>query len=199
MVPVTFYKMSPLVGACIINSVEFGVYNESKEWLQSKSQPGEMPLYKIGMAGAISGMVGNFVTTPTEYLKCNLQVEATASPSTKYLKFTGPVDMMRHLYRHLHTQQPLGESKGVFKQFWTIVQFYKMLNRGFAITALRESGLALYFGSYEATIRLLQYYHKKYSPIRDEDSLNCQVKHWTEFCPIVWSEMLKIFLRYHQD
>lgn len=152
-------QTSPLVGACILNSVEFGVYNECKEWFSKRHvKEGPLSLYKIAIAGALSGVVGSLVTTPTEYLKCNLQVESNMNH-----KFNGPFDLMRHLYKQQLqslNSSSLNSSHFVVKymhRMRSYLRFYKSINRGFAITTLRESGLALYFGSYEATMRFLQF------------------------------------------
>jgi len=129
------------------------VYNECKEWMQDNSTQEQLPLYKIAIAGAVSGVFGSIVTTPTEYLKCNLQVES----KVHHTRFSGPFDLMRHLYRH---QQVLNSNRNFMDRFMSYAKFYQVLNRGFVITTFREAGLALYFGAYEATVRFL---HKHFS------------------------------------
>ncbi|KAG2383291.1 hypothetical protein C9374_004628 [Naegleria lovaniensis] len=175
--------MSPLFGACILNSVEFGVYNECKQWFNKRhdTNEGPLPLYKIAIAGALAGVAGSVVTTPTEYLKCNLQVESNMN----HVKFNGPFDLMRHLYKHqlAHSSNNSNSHSFIVKylhQIRSYLQFYKSVNRGFAITTLRESGLALYFGSYEATIRLLQSIHTR----RDNNNHSHPIK------PPTWHSLI---------
>ncbi|KAL9654086.1 hypothetical protein ABK040_011630 [Willaertia magna] len=154
--------LSPLVGACILNGLEFGVYNECKELLRADGEDiHNMPIKKIAIAGALSGISATFITLPVEYLKCNLQIQSNANQ-----RFRGPYDLMKHMYK----LQMVG-SNSIFDRFTNFCKFYKSINKGFLITCVRESGIAIHFTVYEIMKKLLKHYDPN-------TSNNTNVKSW---------------------
>jgi len=80
------------------------------------------------MAGVATGIVSSLITTPVELVKIQQQNSLLDRPSTKTV-------VLRMYNQH-----------GI-----------KGLYRGFTATVLRDLGYGVYFGSYEATIRLLTF------------------------------------------
>lgn len=121
--------LSPLLGATPINAVIFLTYGFGKK-IQQTNPTAALTMSQIGLAGALSGLVGTAITTPVDRVKCVMQVQRSSGGVKKY---SNSVSCGVQLYR----------SGGI-----------RALYTGIVITWIRDvPGLALYFASYEAFIR----------------------------------------------
>lgn len=120
---------APLAGTVLETSLLFLTNGALKRQLMAAGDlpPGaDLPMQYVLLAGAGTGFVVSFVLTPTELIKCRLQVPAG-------VVYSGPMDVLR---------RALAE-EGV-----------RVLYRGHVGTMLREvPGTACWFGAYEAIVR----------------------------------------------
>ncbi|KAK4788073.1 hypothetical protein SAY86_019392 [Trapa natans] len=125
---------APLATVAAFNAVLFTVRGQMEALL--RSEPGESLSVKQQMiAGTGAGVAVSFLACPTELIKCRLQAQsalAAAGPgATVAVKYTGPMDVARHVLRSE------GGMRGLFK--------------GLVPTLSREvPGNAAMFGVYEA-------------------------------------------------
>ncbi|XP_074272245.1 mitochondrial arginine transporter BAC1-like [Silene latifolia] len=115
---------SSLIGIGFESSVLFGIYTQTKQKLQGNLQSSGPNPSVIIPAAACSGAIISVVLSPTELVKCRLQVQGNSN------KYSGPLDCV------LKTLRTDGAT-GIF--------------RGGATTFLRESlGNAVFFTVYES-------------------------------------------------
>ncbi|KAI8072393.1 mitochondrial ornithine transporter 1 [Gongronella butleri] len=116
---------SPLVGIGAVNALLFAANSQFRKMLQT--HPGEeLPLGKIGLAGAGAGIVNSILASPVELLKIKMQAQYGKGAAGGQRYFTGPVDCAKFLI----------ERDGVVRG----------LGRGMYATVLRE--IPAYFGFY---------------------------------------------------
>ena len=127
----------PLAGTIIETSVLFTTNGMLKRML---SQAGhiapeeELPMQYVGIAGAGTGFVVSWVLTPTELVKCRLQVPA-AKEAAAHLQYSGPIDCLAKSIR----------TEGL-----------RVLYRGHVGTLLREvPGTMFWFSAYELFVRAM--------------------------------------------
>ncbi|KAK7319710.1 hypothetical protein RJT34_04435 [Clitoria ternatea] len=120
---------SSFVGMAIESSLFFGIYSQTKVYLQGGVQSGEPQLQVIIPSAAYSGAIISFVLGPTELIKCRMQIQGTDSLVPKSSRYSSPLDCA------IKTVKAEGV-KGIF--------------RGSCTTLLRESiGNAVFFSVYE--------------------------------------------------
>jgi transmembrane carrier protein len=123
---------APLFGAAAENAVVFGAYSKTRRVLAGSADAAVLdsaPAWHTLAAGGLSGFAVSFWLTPVEYVKVQMQAEATAH------LFKGPVHCVRELWRG-------GGLPG----------FY----RGHTATMFRETvGGCFYFGGYVGARQLL--------------------------------------------
>ncbi|GAA0147900.1 transporter [Lithospermum erythrorhizon] len=120
---------SSFVGMAVESSIFFGLYSQTKLWLQGGVRSDNPEFYAIASSGAFSGATISFVLCPTELVKCRMQVQGSESLDTKHITYKGPLDCA------LRTVKAEGIS-GIF--------------RGGVATLLRESiGNSAFFCTYE--------------------------------------------------
>jgi solute carrier family 25 carnitine/acylcarnitine transporter 20/29 len=136
---------APLAGVTPIFAINFWAYDVGKKIMRSATgaaSDADLTLAQIGMAGAMAAGPTTLIMAPGERIKCILQVEGKSSTGVKY---TGPVDVAKDLYR-------TGGLRSVF--------------RGSAATLARDAcGSFAYFGVYEAIKRGLTPEGEKLSPL----------------------------------
>ncbi|KAL3079677.1 hypothetical protein niasHS_013959 [Heterodera schachtii] len=89
---------APLVGVSPLFAVFFGGTALGKWLLQN--EPGQQLNFKQNFtAGAIAGVFTTAVMVPGERIKCILQVQSMDASAGTTPKYTGPVDVVRKLYR----------------------------------------------------------------------------------------------------
>ncbi|TYZ67484.1 hypothetical protein PybrP1_008861 [[Pythium] brassicae (nom. inval.)] len=120
-----FFKgmTSPLFGSAWTNAIMFSVYERTLR--QIDAAPQNPSLQSVLLAGLIGGFCQTTAVTPTDLIKCRLQVQDGHASS----HYRGPVDCVRHIYsRH--------GLRGLFL--------------GYPITLLREvPSFGFYFAMYE--------------------------------------------------
>uniref|UniRef100_K7M0C6 Mitochondrial arginine transporter BAC1 n=2 Tax=Glycine max TaxID=3847 RepID=K7M0C6_SOYBN len=110
-------------------SLFFGIYSQTKVYLQGGVQSGEPRPQVIIPSAAFSGAIISFVLGPTDLIKCRMQIQGTDSLVPKSSRYSSPLDCA------LKTVKAEGV-KGIF--------------RGGCATLLRESiGNAVFFSVYE--------------------------------------------------
>ncbi|KAG5023371.1 hypothetical protein AAZX31_07G183900 [Glycine max] len=120
---------SSFVGMAVEGSLFFGIYSQTKVYLQGGVQSGEPRPQVIIPSAAYSGAIISFVLGPTELIKCRMQIQGTDSLVPKSSRYNSPLDCA------LKTVKTEGV-KGIF--------------RGGCATLLRESiGNAVFFSVYE--------------------------------------------------
>ncbi|XP_073125777.1 mitochondrial carnitine/acylcarnitine carrier-like protein [Henckelia pumila] len=124
---------APLATVAAFNAVLFTVRGQMEALL--RSAPGApLSVYQQVLCGAGAGVSVSFLACPTELIKCRLQAQsalAVSGTDTVALKYTGPMDVARHVLRSE------GGVRGLFK--------------GLVPTLGREvPGNAAMFGVYEA-------------------------------------------------
>ncbi|KHN15473.1 Mitochondrial substrate carrier family protein S [Glycine soja] len=120
---------SSFVGMAVEGSLFFGIYSQTKVYLQGGVQSGEPRPQVIIPSAAYSGAIISFVLGPTELIKCRMQIQGTDSLVPKSSRYSSPLDCA------LKTVKTEGV-KGIF--------------RGGCATLLRESiGNAVFFSVYE--------------------------------------------------
>ncbi|KAL0104139.1 hypothetical protein PUN28_017091 [Cardiocondyla obscurior] len=112
---------SPIAGVAAVNAIVFGVYGYTQRNLPEPDR-----LLSYFLAGAAAGLAQTPIASPIELAKTRLQLQST---NTRTLKFQGPMQCLRHIYRH-------EGGRGIFK--------------GLGVTFLREGpGYGVYFVTYE--------------------------------------------------
>ncbi|KAG4977314.1 hypothetical protein JHK84_037015 [Glycine max] len=112
------------VGMAVEGSLFFGIYSQTKVYLQGGVQSGEPRPQVIIPSAAFSGAIISFVLGPTDLIKCRMQIQGTDSLVPKSSRYSSPLDCA------------LKTVKGIF--------------RGGCATLLRESiGNAVFFSVYE--------------------------------------------------
>jgi len=125
---------APLVATSPIFAICF-LGNAIGKRLQQKTPDEVLGPGQLAAAGALSGVMSTIVMAPGERIKCLLQVQ-NASGGSGGVKYSGPVDVIRSLYRE-------GGVRSIFK--------------GSAATAARDGpASAAFFASYELIQRWLQ-------------------------------------------
>jgi len=95
-----------------------------------------LELFRIGLAGATSGIFTTPILAPLERLKCTLQVQNAQPPKPGEVRFKGPVELGKHIYN----------TGGI-----------RSLCRGYLATNLRDSLASFaYFTTYEYLKRKLR-------------------------------------------
>lgn len=119
--------LTPLLSCTLETALLFYAYEKSKSLLTSLSIS---PLWTTVISGMAAGACTTMITTPVEFIKCNLQVQSSQHPV-----YTGPVDCMVKTWRE---KGPSG------------------MYRGFFATVMRESpGSSVWFVVYEAVTKFL--------------------------------------------
>jgi len=123
---------APVVGSAPIFALSFMGFGLGKKLQQSSPDEALGPA-RLAAAGVLSGVVTTVIMAPGERIKCLLQVQQASTGPPKY---SGPVDVVRSLYRE-------GGLRSIY--------------RGSAATAARDGpASAAYFASYELIQRALQ-------------------------------------------
>eukprot|EP01112_Ceratiomyxa_fruticulosa_P012274 TRINITY_DN338_c0_g1_i2.p1 TRINITY_DN338_c0_g1~~TRINITY_DN338_c0_g1_i2.p1 ORF type:complete len:315 (-),score=41.32 TRINITY_DN338_c0_g1_i2:140-1084(-) len=128
---------APIASVTFINSAFFGVNGQMQRILYNKEKDGELlPLYKVGIAGAVAGLTIGFVVAPRDLIKSKLQVQdihpLPADPSRCY---KNSWDCLKKIYRQ-------NGVRGLFQ--------------GLSVTIARDvPGDMAYFFAYEYTKRYL--------------------------------------------
>ncbi|KAF1328320.1 hypothetical protein FI667_g7002, partial [Globisporangium splendens] len=120
-----FFKgmASPLFGSAWTNAIVFSTYERSLRLIDDSPQDPALP--SIVYAGLIGGFCQTAAVTPTDLIKCRLQVQDGHASS----HYRGPVDCIKHIYAR-------NGLRGLFL--------------GYPITLLREvPSFGFYFGMYE--------------------------------------------------
>lgn len=120
---------SSFAGMALEGSLFFGIYSQTKKYLQGGVQSGAPRPQVIIPSAAFAGAINSFVLGPTELIKCRMQIQGTDSLVPMSSRYSSPLDCA------LKTLQSEGV-KGIF--------------RGSGTTFLRESiGNATFFSVYE--------------------------------------------------
>ncbi|CAI9087417.1 OLC1v1021484C1 [Oldenlandia corymbosa var. corymbosa] len=120
---------SSFLGMAFESSLVFGIYSQTKQFLQGGEQSGKPQPYAIIPSAAFGGAVISFILCPTELVKCRMQVQGTDSLVACPSRYSGPLDCA------LKTVKAEGLT-GIF--------------RGGSATLMRESlGNATFFLVYE--------------------------------------------------
>ncbi|KEH31024.1 substrate carrier family protein [Medicago truncatula] len=120
---------SSFAGMALEGSLFFGIYSQTKKYLQGGMQSGAPRPQVIIPSAAFAGAINSFVLGPTELIKCRMQIQGTDSLVPMSSRYSSPLDCA------LKTLQSEGV-KGIF--------------RGSGTTLLRESiGNATFFSVYE--------------------------------------------------
>jgi ornithine carrier protein len=126
---------SPLVGAMFENATLFLAYGAMKSALGVSKDPSlsnPVPMWKLLVSGAGSGLFSAFVLTPVELVKCRLQIQQGAGTR----EYSGPIDVIAKTVR----------AQGV-QGLW----------RGNLACLMREvPGNLAWFGTYETVRRTIQ-------------------------------------------
>lgn len=83
---------SPLVGNGPLNAIVFAGYGSGLRWLDrwDGTESGRRPsVLRLGLAGAYGGLLQCVVATPTELVKCQLQVQRLKA------RYHGPWDCVK--------------------------------------------------------------------------------------------------------
>lgn len=124
----------PLAGTILETSCLFTTNGVLKRMLCEAghlSPDSELPMRYVALSGAGTGFVVSWVLTPTELVKCRLQVPSPAP----HLRYLGPVDCLVKSIR----------AEGL-----------RVLYRGHSATLLREvPGTMCWFGAYEVFVRAM--------------------------------------------
>ncbi|XP_058735457.1 mitochondrial arginine transporter BAC1 [Vicia villosa] len=128
-----FYRgaTSSFAGMALEGSLFFGIYSQTKQYLQGGVQNGAPRPQVIIPSAALSGAINSFVLGPTELIKCRMQIQGPDSLVLMSSRYSSPLDCAT---KTLKTEGV----KGIF--------------RGSVTTLLRESiGNATFFSVYEYT------------------------------------------------
>ncbi|CAH8527157.1 unnamed protein product [Schistosoma rodhaini] len=127
---------APIAGVAPVFAICFFGYNLGKQLFAK--DPMNLRKHEILLAGMFSGIFSTAILAPGERIKCLLQVQSNAIGP---LKYSGPVDVLRQLYRE-------GGIRSIFK--------------GTAATLLRDvPASGVYFLSYEVMKNALRNPHSK--------------------------------------
>ncbi|CAH8509191.1 unnamed protein product [Schistosoma bovis] len=127
---------APIAGVAPVFAICFFGYNLGKQLFAK--DPMDLRKHEILFAGMFSGIFSTAILAPGERIKCLLQVQSNAIGP---LKYSGPVDVLRQLYRE-------GGIRSIFK--------------GTAATLLRDvPASGVYFLSYELMKDALRNPHSK--------------------------------------
>ncbi|GAB9464925.1 hypothetical protein Gpo141_00002347 [Globisporangium polare] len=124
-----FFKgmTSPLFGSAWTNAIMFSVYERTLRQLDNSPQ--NPALTSVMYAGLFGGFCQTIAVTPTDLIKCRLQVQDGHASN----QYRGPVDCIKHIYSR-------NGLRGLFL--------------GYPITLLREvPSFGCYFAVYEAAKR----------------------------------------------
>ncbi|KAK8967613.1 Mitochondrial arginine transporter BAC1 [Platanthera guangdongensis] len=134
---------SSFIGVAFESSLLFGLYSQTKKFLQGESLSTRPQLQVIVPSAAYSGAIISLILGPTELVKCRMQIQGKNSALSSYTRYNGPLDCA------LKTINNEG-IRGIF--------------RGGLTTLLRESiGNAIFFTTYEST---RYYVHSRLSQTR---------------------------------
>ncbi|XP_042028127.1 mitochondrial arginine transporter BAC1-like [Salvia splendens] len=126
------------------SSLAFGIYSQTKHFLQGNPESGKPQLLAILPSGAFAGGFISFILCPSELVKCRMQVQGADSILQSSSRYRSPVDCA------LKTVKSEGLT-GLFRRA--------------GATFFRESiGNAVFFSTYE----YVRYYMHK--PLRDASS-----------------------------
>ena len=77
----SFYKgtASPLVGIGIINSIQFGVYQNCKGYLSSGRMGGNPTFSDMLFSGMAAGFTAGFVVSPVEHIRIRMQSQTASN------------------------------------------------------------------------------------------------------------------------
>ncbi|CAL3971816.1 unnamed protein product [Diplocarpon coronariae] len=135
---------APILGYGALNALLFVTYNRTSILLNSYNPSAPPNLWTTWLAGAMGGLATWVVSTPTELVKCRVQI-AASQQSTSCWKITR--DILRN--------------EGV-----------KGLYFGGVVTALRDSvGYGFYFWSYELTTRFISQKMRERGDNADENGI----------------------------
>ncbi|CCI49491.1 unnamed protein product [Albugo candida] len=126
-----FFKglSSPLIGSACTNAIVFSIYEKALKYLGTDEK--HPSLDSVFIAGCLGGFCQTIAVTPTDLIKCRLQVQDGHQRN----HYRGPIDCIRHVYQR-------NGSRG----------FYL----GFNATILRETpSFGFYFYTYEKTKRAM--------------------------------------------
>ncbi|KAF4368364.1 hypothetical protein F8388_019081 [Cannabis sativa] len=120
---------SSFVGVSFESSLVFGIYSQTKQFLQGSTQSSAPQPHIIIPSAAYGGAIISFILCPSELIKCRMQIQGTDSLVPLTSGYSGPLDCA------VKTVKSEGV-KGIF--------------RGGGATLLRESiGNAAFFSVYE--------------------------------------------------
>jgi len=121
--------LAPLTGVIPMYSLCFLGYGVGKQIFCNENSFRDLELGRIGLAGATSGLFTTPILAPLERLKCTLQVQNAKPAQPGEVRFRGPWDLGKHIYK----------TGGI-----------RSLNRGYLATNLRDSLASIaYFSTYE--------------------------------------------------
>jgi hypothetical protein len=127
----------PLAGTIIETSCLFTTNGVLKRMLSEAGHIApdqELPMQYVAISGAGTGFVVSWVLTPTELVKCRLQVPPPRD-APAHLHYSGPIDCLTKSIRH---------------------EGLRVLYRGHAGTLLREvPGTMFWFAAYEMFVRAM--------------------------------------------
>lgn len=133
-----FFKgiSSPMMGSSLECASLFLSYKMAQDAIQSIKGTEKLSLFDKTVAGAFSGIVTSFILTPIELVKCQMQVGNISGKSNSTIK-----TLIEQIYRN-----------------YGLVGFWK----GQGPTLIREGGgSALWFGTYEATLKMFQNHYNR--------------------------------------
>ncbi|CAH9081297.1 unnamed protein product [Cuscuta epithymum] len=120
---------SSFVGMAFESSFAFGIYSQTKRFLQGEIGDGKPKPHVIVPSAAFAGGIISFILCPSELLKCRMQIQGIDSLLPNSARYSGPLECA------IGTVKTEGIT-GIFRG-------------GFA-TLLRESvGNAIFFSTYE--------------------------------------------------
>ncbi|XP_014216234.1 mitochondrial basic amino acids transporter-like [Copidosoma floridanum] len=130
---------SPMAGVAFINAVVFGIYGQSRKYLEQQqrqnegSSAAELELSGHFVAGVMAGVAQSPVASPMELAKTRLQLQKRDIGGTTRAVAHGPVQCLLAIHRAKGL-------RGVFS--------------GLGVTVLREApSFGVYFASYELLVR----------------------------------------------
>ncbi|KAL7753611.1 hypothetical protein RI367_000542 [Sorochytrium milnesiophthora] len=147
---------SPLVSVAALNSVLFVSYGKSLSVIQSLSASTrrEPTTWQAGLAGLVSGFACYAISTPTELVKCRVQIAMSSAPAAY-----APAMALSATPAALTVGGPLIPAHNSLAVALQVLRkeglrgFY----RGGLVTFLRDGpGYAVYFATYEQAKRMLR-------------------------------------------
>nr|GMD11494.1 mitochondrial arginine transporter BAC1 isoform X1 [Ipomoea batatas] len=120
---------SSFVGMAFESSLAFGIYSQTKRFLQGGLEGGKPQPHVIIPSAALAGSIISFILCPSELVKCRIQVQGTDSLLLSSTRYSGPLDCAIKTVK-------TGGFTGIFQGGFT--------------TLLRESvGNVVFFSTYE--------------------------------------------------